>query len=369
MDLHIVTLDIPFPPAYGGMIDTFYRIWWLHRAGVKIHLHCFGEQGLDDAMLARVCCTVRYYPRHTSVMEQLSSRPYIVEGRKDERLLENLLDNDYPILFDGLHTTYYLGHPGLSGRKKLVRMHNIEHEYYSGLAGNEINYFRKAYFTVESSKLGRYEKILSKADHILAVSRSDQDHFSRRYGNSVFLPPFHPFSRVLSKPGTGEYLVYHADLSVNENIRMAEMLIADVFSYVPYHCILAGKNPPASLSSKAAKHPNIELVANPGRKQMKMLITNAHVNLVPALHSNGFKIKILYALFQGRHCLANGVAARSSMVPDLCVVEDSGKGMVRRIRELMEIPFTEGMIASRDKVLHENFDNMKNAEAITLLLK
>ena len=41
--VHIISLDVPFPADYGGVIDIFYKIKWLHKAGVKIHLHCFSN--------------------------------------------------------------------------------------------------------------------------------------------------------------------------------------------------------------------------------------------------------------------------------------------------------------------------------------
>jgi hypothetical protein len=46
--LHIISFDVPYPANYGGVIDVFYKLKNLHKAGVKIILHCFeygrGEQ-------------------------------------------------------------------------------------------------------------------------------------------------------------------------------------------------------------------------------------------------------------------------------------------------------------------------------------
>jgi hypothetical protein len=39
--LHIVSFDVPFPANYGGVIDVFYKIKYLHEQGVEIYLHCF----------------------------------------------------------------------------------------------------------------------------------------------------------------------------------------------------------------------------------------------------------------------------------------------------------------------------------------
>lgn len=124
-DLNVVTLNIPYPPDYGGMIDSFYRLKWLSAEGVRIHLHCFQYGRQISNELESVCENVKYYPRETNMLNSLSIIPYIVKSRSSKELLENLNSNDFPILFDGLHTTYFLKHPKLRSRKKFVRVHNI----------------------------------------------------------------------------------------------------------------------------------------------------------------------------------------------------------------------------------------------------
>jgi hypothetical protein len=68
-----------------------------------------------------------------SVLNQLSVKPFIVKSRANRKLLRNLQHDNYPILFEGLHTCYYLTHKKLADRIKIVRCHNIEHDYYDSL--------------------------------------------------------------------------------------------------------------------------------------------------------------------------------------------------------------------------------------------
>ncbi len=133
----------------------------------------------------------------------------------------------------------------LSGRKKFVRVHNIEHLYYSTLARFEKNPARKLFYGIESLRLKQYEKILKHADILLTVSDTDQEYFESLYHNAELIPSFHPFEQIESPEGTGDYIIYHGDLSVNENIMVAEYLITKIFSKLPYKCVIAGKNPPA----------------------------------------------------------------------------------------------------------------------------
>ncbi len=281
-NLNIITLNIPFPPDYGGMIDTYYRIRSLHDLGIRIHLHCFEYGRKYPEELESICETINFYPRKPGLINQLSSVPYIVSSRRSEQLLANLLINDYPILFDGLHTAYYLKHKLLSDRKKTVRLHNIEHDYYMSLSDNERNPLKRFYFLMESARLRKFEKILKAADHIFPLSFNDQVYFKSKYQNSVYIAPFHPFGEPVNLTGTGEYVIYHGDLSVNENALISDSLISDVFSRIPYKCVIAGKDPPEYIKLKVAGYPNISLISDPDNDQMTELIKNAQINLLPA---------------------------------------------------------------------------------------
>jgi hypothetical protein len=368
MDLHIITLNIPYPPDYGGMIDTFYRIRALNDLGVRVHLHCFEYGRPHSKELESLCVTTEYYPRTTGFSGQLSPVPYIVYSRNSGRLLSNLNKDDFPVLFDGLHTTLYLNHPSLSGRKKIVRLHNIEHRYYQSLAEDEPNLFKRIYYKLESVKLKRYEKVLEHADLILPISDSDQGYFGEHFNNSVLLAPFHPFHGLKSLTGTGEFILCHGDMSVNENSAMADMLISDVFSKISFKCVIAGKNPPEFLRTHALKYRNISLVINPDNLQMDKLIGGAQIHILPALASHGFKLKLLIALYAGRHVIVNRSACENSSVRSLCHIADSSEEMISKIHLLMDEPFTERIISSRRDILAEQFDNRKNAKKLIELL-
>ena len=112
--LHVVALNIPWPANYGGVIDIYYKVKALHECGVKIILHCFEYERPHAAELEAICEEVHYYRRRTGWQTNISLLPYNVYSRKDERLLRNLRKDDYPILFEGLHTCYYLTDPELA---------------------------------------------------------------------------------------------------------------------------------------------------------------------------------------------------------------------------------------------------------------
>jgi hypothetical protein len=366
--LHIITLNIPFPPDYGGIIDTYYRIEALNQQGVLIHLHCFEYGRARPKELESICETVNYYPRKSGLKSHLSVIPQIVSSRKAETLLDNLTRDNYPILFDGLHTTYYLNHPALANRKKLVRSHNIEHQYYRDLAKAESRLFKKIFFYLESIKLKRYEKVFGKADFILTVSESDQSHFKEKYHNSYLISSFHPFKESVSLTGFGEYAIFHGDLSVKENELIAESLIRNVFSKISYSLIITGKNPSNRIQRVAANHSNIKILANPVSSEMLELIRNAHIQVLPAESSNGLKLKLLFGLFAGRHCLINSKMAKCIQPKELCHIADSGEEIMKKIHALMKMDFTMEMLQERQKLLDQFYSNYRRSQQLVNLI-
>ncbi|MDD4406377.1 MAG: glycosyltransferase family 1 protein, partial [Parabacteroides sp.] len=148
--MHIISLNIPWPPNYGGVIDIFYKLKALHRLGIKIILHAFEYDRSQAPELALYCEKVYYYKRETGWRSNLSLLPYNVVSRKDPELLDRLLKDDHPILFEGLHSCYYLSDPRLKERKKIVRTSNIEHDYYHQLSRAEKNLFKRLFLQIES---------------------------------------------------------------------------------------------------------------------------------------------------------------------------------------------------------------------------
>ncbi|MFY7861647.1 MAG: hypothetical protein ACOVP5_05420 [Chitinophagales bacterium] len=117
--IHIVSFDIPYPPIYGGIIDVFYKIKSLHDLGFEIILHCFQYRSkAEESELNKYCKTVYYYKRKSVYKVFFSVVPYIVSSRSNGDLLDNLLLDDAPIIFEGLHTCFYLSHPSIKERNK-----------------------------------------------------------------------------------------------------------------------------------------------------------------------------------------------------------------------------------------------------------
>lgn len=366
--LHVISFDVPFPANYGGVIDVYYKVQVLAELGVNIHLHCF-EYGRKPAPeLEKLCTSVHYYHRSTSRRQLFRRKPFIVVSRSSDELLERLLQDDHPILFEGLHTCFHLADERLMNRFKVVRTHNIEHHYYANLAKVERSVPRKFYFLNEVEKLKRFERTLCNAQAVAAISRPDVNYLSGRYPNVHHISAFHPNGKVEVRSGRGNYCLYHGSLDVAENDRAAMYLIDQVFAHIDVPLVVAGNRPSKELRSAVEASPNVRLATDLNTEQIHDLIREAQINVLPTFQATGIKLKLLAALYMGRHCVVNGPMVENTGLEVLCRVEDTEKRMQRVIEELFETAFDASRIAQREEVLNARFCNRVNGEHLKRLI-
>jgi hypothetical protein len=356
---------VPYPVDYGGVFDLFFKLPALQKLGVKIHLHCFEYGRGPQPELNKYCETVEYYKRERGAKSFSFTLPYIVSSRRNEELLNRLLQDSYPILMEGVHCTYLLADPRFKNRKCFVRLHNVEHVYYHHLFANAKLNFKKLYYWWESRLLKKYEaSIASKAD-FWTVIETDIALYKRLGATSIsYLPLFLPGWNVESLPGKGSYCLYHGDLNVPENEKAAHWLIRHVFNQVDIPLVIAGKNPPIFLQQLTEKSTNTCLVANPGHEEMQDMIRKAHIHILPSFNATGIKLKLLNALFNGRFCLANNATVNGTGLEATCHIANEAAAFKKEIIQLFNQTFSEEDLALRKRLLENMFDNEANAKLL-----
>ena len=364
--LHIVSHDVPWPVDYGGVFDLFYKLKALHQQGVNIHLHCFTQGRAPQEELNKYCTSVNYYSRKKNISRFSFRIPFIVNSRKNDELIRNLEKDNYPVLLEGIHTTYHLSAGKLSNRKVLVRLHNTEFEYYKQLAGQETNFIKKLYFLNESRLLKKYENIIANKACFLAVSRHDIELYRQFFhANDIhYLPVFLPYTLAVGKEGRGCYCLYHGNLSVNENEQAVTWLLKNVFEEMEIPFVIAGKDPSKKLQELAHQHKETCLVANPSEKEMHDLIARAQVHVLPSFNNTGIKLKLLNALFNGRHCLVNQAAIEGSGLQNYCHIATDARSFKDKISALYQQDFTEQEIQQRQGLLQSEYNNETNARKL-----
>jgi len=366
--LHIVALDVPWPVDYGGVVDLFYKLKALHQLGIKIHLHCFTQHGREPQQeLNKYCASVTYYQRKKNIGSFSLLLPFIVTSRKNEELIANLNIDNYPVLLEGIHCTYYLHSNQLTNRRVLVRLHNTEFEYYKQLAKNESNFFKKLYFLNESRLLFQYEKSIANKASFVAVSEHDVNLYQRLFNarDIYYLPVFIPYTLSVCKEGKGCFCLYHGNLSINENETAAIWLLQNVFNTLEIPFVIAGKNPSEKLLHLAHQHQHTCIVANPGEKEMQDMICKAQIHVLPSFNNTGIKLKLLNALFNGRHCVVNAAGVEGSGLEGACQVASDATSFKKIIAELYQQPFTEQEKEKRQGLLQTIYNNEENARKLT----
>ncbi len=367
--VHLIAFDMPYPADYGGVIDIYYKIKALSEHGVKIKLHVFLYDGKTASPhLESLCEKVYYYERRRFKNPFTGDLPYIVATRSDEQLLKNLCKDDAPILFEGLHSTAYLDSPKLSKRFKIVRTHNVEHDYYKSLEEAESSFFKKYFFRIESERLRKYEAILSHANLIMPISPKDTRYYNGKFNEVQYLPAFHTSDAVEINKGKGDCVLYHGNLGVGENNKAALFLVHEVFPHLSMPCVIAGNHPSKQLQMAAESMPHVSLLSGISSDAILKKVQGAHVNLLVTFQSTGIKLKLLNALHRGRFCVANTDMVAETGLEPLCAVAANAEDLIKATRQCWEKNFTQEDIGNRRNLLESTFSNSSGAQSIASYL-
>jgi hypothetical protein len=361
--MHIVCHDVPYPPDYGGVFDLFYKIRTLHEEGIKIRLHCFTSGRDEQPILKSYCEQVYYYPRRTGHKGFSHQLPYIVCSRSNPELLERLLQDNYPILLEGVHCTYLTQDDRFAKRKILLRLHNVESVYYKQLANCSNSWFKKLYYLRESAVLRKYERRIAPGWPLLAVTQYDAEMAALSYQskNISVIPVFLPFQHIESPQGTGCYCLYHGNLSVDENEKAVIWLLENVFNDISIPFLVAGKKPGPKLRRAVAKYRNCCMVSDPSDQELKDIISKAQLHVIPSFNCTGVKLKLLNALFNGRHCIVNRDAVHGTGLGEVCHLAEGAKEFKLAVENLYERPFTFLDLQNRREKLLNRYNNHETA--------
>ncbi|TXH20917.1 MAG: glycosyltransferase [Chitinophagaceae bacterium] len=365
--IHIVSFDVPWPVDYGGMFDIMNTIIEFKKMNVDVYLHCFlyNERGKPKE-LNKYCKEVFYYQRKSFAQSFSFKTPYIVSSRLNHELIERLNQNSFPVLIQGIHCTGII--PYLRKDKKIcVRMHNEEYIYYSELAKQSGNLLKKIYYKWESVLLHQYYKHLNKNISISCLSKIDIPHFEKLgFKNIHYTPILINWQSINSNTDKGCMCFFHGNLSIAENENAAIWLLTSVFSKLKIPFAIAGKNPTNKLLKNAGLCVHTCLIANPTEKELNDLIQKAQVNVLPLFNTNstGIRLKLLHALFEGKHCLVSRTMVEGSELMPLCHIADRKKDFEQKISHLYQTPFTEKEKELRKEVLLKIYNNEKNAKQL-----
>jgi len=285
-------------------------------------------------------------------------------------LWDRLQQDHFPVLLEGIHCTYGLHAGLLINRRVVLRLHNVENEYYKQLSKWERSLVKKTYFHHESRLLRRYEKEIANKASIITVSEKDMQTYKRDFGakDISYLPVFIAPCEVTGQIGNGNYALYHGNLSIAENEKAATWLLEKIFNDLDTPFVIAGKNPSERLIRLSHQKSNTCIVENPSDKEMDDLIEKAQLHVMPSFTDSGIKLKLINTLFKGRHVITNPQMVEGNGLDSLCHIADNVALMKYQIYRLYQMPFTETDIKKRTLLLKEVFNRERNTDRLIKLL-
>lgn len=358
--LHIVSFDNPFPPKYGGVIDVFYKIKTFHQLNIDIILHIFYEDYTEEALeLKKYCHTIFYYKRKNKLLSIASKLPFRVKSRTSKKLIENIKKEKAPILYEGLHSCASLIENTFNNT--YVRAHNIEHNYFFGLAKSEQKLHLKIFFNLEALKLKKFENHLKKVSGIFSIAPIEQTYFSSNYKNSYYVCAFHDaeFAKHTSENNT-KYILWHGDLRTADNIKSVLFLIS-IYAKSKINFKIASSCINKKIQKAIAGEDNIEFVNLKEETCLDSLISNAHINVLYTFQNTGIKLKLLNALYKGKFVLGNDLLIKDTALENTCNIANSKSEFLNITQKLFTLKFTAHHTEIRKKTL-EPFSPTSNAK-------
>ncbi|MGX7668389.1 hypothetical protein [Flavobacterium pedocola] len=365
--LNIISFDNPYPPNYGGIIDVFYKVKALHEIGYSIYFHCFAKEIPEHfEELKAITTEVFFYKTNEKPLYVLAGLPFSVISRSDAKLAENLAKIEAPILYEGLKTTCLVNDIRLRKHKKILRLQNIEEDYFEGIARSEQSIFKKILFKMEARKYRRYKDVFSSFQEIITLSKFENESIQRQFAHTTYIPVFHGNEKVVPLEGFGEYSLYHGDLNTSDNRKSVAFLI-NVFKKLPNHklVIAAGSNE-AFVTDLIGNSANIEFVKLNDFSHLKELLQKAHTSISWSFQKSGTKLKAINSLFNTRFCIINENIIDDETVADLCELAKTEEELIAKIEGMAQKPFSE--YPKRKEILENYMSDVNNARKIEALI-
>lgn len=348
--LHIISPSVPWPPHDSRNIDIVEQLKLFHKEGIRVHLHYYcNDLNCHPTELNRYCESIhRYDCGEENRMDNSCD--------SNKKLLEAINQDDYPVLFESLHCTANLAILATSGRKIIVRMFDDECRNASHRAKEEMQLLKKFRLKKYSAKMKEYEDALPPNVLYVFSNRGNASMFmeDHQFNQTRFIPLLHPFNEIKAVTGSGNFFLYHGDLSDPYNEKAVVWLLEKVFNDVKINFVIAGKSPGKRIRKLGHLYAHTCLIADPSETEMEDLVRKAHSHVLPSFSYKSPELKLVRALHEGRHCIVNENAVKDTALAPACYVAETANAFKSLIWELHRKPFEEEEIRLRERLFSEN---------------
>lgn len=371
--LHVMN-DFPFPPNHGGRLDVWGRLRALEELGCRVDALVTVKTLPDAAALREVSRRVRKLQlvrRAPNVTGILSRRPLQIETR---RALSQLRFSDSydVVLLEQEYTIPVLEAPSLEYGKACLRVHNCESAYYAELARTERNWWKKAYYRVESERFREASKAaFRKVDELWFISWNDYLHWVANHRGETrraeWLPaavagPWRPWS-----PAERRVLIA-GNLFQPTNLEGVEWYLNDVHPRLSarggYELWIAGStrgSTSRTLLARLYRAPRVRLFLNPPR--LASIYEQCAVFVNPMQHGVSVKLKTLDAIAHGLPVVSTpaGIEGTGLQPGEHVLLVRDGAEMASVLQSLLESPARRQALAvAAQGFLKDRYDHTRN---------
>lgn len=362
--LHIVTTELPNAMDNAQLSDVYFLIKALHEQKNSIHLHCFCvHQPESGAQISEICEQIFYYERDLSKISLKLDLPYHVSTRSTQQLIENLNQDDFPILFFGLATSFPIyGNHLREGRKTAIRLNKNESAYFQQLSALVPWKGKKLHYQVEAWRMINYlNKMIARKTTLFVSSKALHEAVAQKTASHLECAPlFTGFPPLFHQGGKGHFCLFHGRLSNEETAYAAFWLLEHVFNTLEIPFVIAGSNPSTHLENAAHVRQHTCLVANPGDKEMQELIKKAQVVVSPAFIREEGDDNLLQSLALGRHILINPKRSSDKEIKSFCHTAQSPEEFIEKTKHLFELEFSEEEKYARQTLLNSRYHDQES---------
>lgn len=125
--LNIISGYLPCPNTLGDAQQTYWLIGALSGSGVQVHLFTFSDSDskintATTAQLSKICSSVKTYAINQGHRNFSFSAPYATSRYLNNQLINDLKENNFPILIEGLGPSELALSSALANKNIWVRL-------------------------------------------------------------------------------------------------------------------------------------------------------------------------------------------------------------------------------------------------------
>jgi len=371
--LHVMN-DFPFPPNHGGRLDVWGRLQALGELGCEVDALVTVKALPDAAAVGEVSRRVRSLQiirRAPNVTGVFSRRPIQIETRR--ALSQLRFSESYDVvLLEQEYTAPVLEAPSLKYGKACLRVHNGESAYYAELARTERNWWKKAYYYIESSRFREAsEQVFRQVDELWFISWDDYNRWVQNWPGEMsraeWLPaaipgPWRPWS-----PAEKRVLIA-GNLFQPTNLEGLEWYLNDVHPRLSirggYELWVAGSTrgkTARTLLARLSRTPRVRTFLNP--PCLASIYEQCGVFVNPMQRGVSVKLKTLDAIAHGLPVVSTpaGTEGTGLQPGEHVLWARDGAEMADLLRSLLESPARRQALAvAAQAFLRDRYDQKRN---------